>query len=162
MEKRLTAPTGKSVDMVDFAELDVIAEQYCQWGGQPGLAWGVVREGELVHSGGCGERFLGGPAPDADTVFCISSMSKSFTAAGILLLRDEGLLTLDDPAEDYLPELRGWPPVTADSARVTLRHLLTMTSGLPADDPWGDRQQGLPLDDFSALLSGGISFAQAR
>jgi CubicO group peptidase (beta-lactamase class C family) len=158
---RLTAPSGRNVDMVDFAELDVIAEAYCQWGGQPGLAWGVVRDGELVHSGGCGERFLGGPAPDADTVFCISSMSKSFTAAGILLLRDEGLLTLDDPAEDYLPEMRGWPPVTPDSARVTLRHLLTMTSGLPADDPWGDRQQGLPLEDFSALLSGGISFALA-
>jgi serine-type D-Ala-D-Ala carboxypeptidase/endopeptidase len=147
--------------LVDFAELDDIAGDYARRGGQPGLAFGVVRDGELVHSGGFGERFLGGPAPDADTVFRISSMTKSFTAAGILLLRDEGLLSLDDLAEKYVPQMHGWPPVTADSARVTVRNLLTMTSGLPADDPWGDRQQGLPLDDFAALLAGGVSFAWA-
>jgi serine-type D-Ala-D-Ala carboxypeptidase/endopeptidase len=147
--------------MVDFAALDVIAEEYWQGGGQPGLAFGVVRDGELVHSGGFGERSLGGPAPDADTVFCISSMTKCFTAAAVLLLRDEGLLALDDPAGEYVPEMRGWAPVTADSARVTVRHLLTMTAGFPSDDPWGDRQQGLPLDDFAALLSGGVSSAWA-
>jgi len=146
---------------VDFAELDAIAEEYCRPGGQPGLAYGVVRDGELVHSGGFGQRFLDGPAPDADTVFGISSMTKSLTASAILLRRDVGLLGLDDPAEQYVPQLRGWPPVTADSARVTLRNLLTMTSGLPTDDPWGDRQQGLPLDDFAALLAGGVSFAWA-
>jgi len=147
--------------MMDFAELDAIAEDYWQPGGQPSLAFGVVRDGELVHSGGFGQRFLGGPAPDADTVFRISSMTKSFTAAAVLLLRDEGLLALDDLAETYVPEMRDWPPVTADSARVTVRHLLTMTAGFPADDAWADRQQGLPLDDFSALLSGGVSFAWA-
>src|ERR1035438_3452351 len=49
----------------------------------------------------------------------------------------------------------------AGSARVTVRHLLTMTAGFPADDPWADWQQGLPLEDFSALLSGGVSFAWA-
>jgi CubicO group peptidase (beta-lactamase class C family) len=147
--------------MVDFAALDVIAEKYWQGGGQPGLAFGVVRDGELVHSGGFGERSLGGPAPDADTVFCISSMTKCFTAAAVLLLRDEGLLGLDDPAEEYVSEMRGWAPVTADSARVTVRHLLTMTAGFPSDDPWGDRQQGLPLDDFATLLSGGVSSAWA-
>ena len=146
--------------MVDFAELDKIAEEY--WGpggGQPGLAFGVVRGGELVHSGGFGERFLGGATPDADTVFRISSMTKSFTAAAVVLLRDEGLLALDDPVQEHVPELRGWPTVTADSARVTVRHLLTMTAGFPADDAWADRQQGLPLEDFTAMLSGGVSFA---
>ena len=60
--------------MVDFAELDVIAGEYWRPDGQPGLAFGVVRDGELVHWGGFGQRFLGGPAPDADTVFRISSM----------------------------------------------------------------------------------------
>jgi CubicO group peptidase (beta-lactamase class C family) len=94
-------------------------------------------------------------------VFRISSMTKSFTAAAVMLLRDDGLLALDDLAEKYVPELRGWPPVTADSPRVTVRHLLTMTAGFPAEDAWADRQQGLPLEDFSALLSGGVSFAWA-
>jgi CubicO group peptidase (beta-lactamase class C family) len=147
--------------MVDFAELDVIAEEYWQHSSQPGLAFGVVHDGELVHCGGFGQRFLGGPAPDADTVFRISSMSKSFTAAGIMALCDEGQLALDDLAEKYVPEMRGWPPVTANSGRVTVRQLISMTAGFPAEDPWADRQQGLPLDDFSALLSGGVSFAWA-
>jgi CubicO group peptidase (beta-lactamase class C family) len=146
---------------VDFAELDVIAGEYWRPGSQPGLAFGVVRDGELVHCGGFGQRYLGGPAPDADTVFRISSMTKSFTAAGIMLLRDDGLLALDDLAETYVPEMRGWPPVTPSAARLTVRHLVTMTAGFPADDPWADRQQGLPLADFAALLSGGVSFAWA-
>lgn len=147
--------------MADFAELDAIAEEYWHPGAQPGLAFGVVRDGELVHWGGFGQRFLGGPAPDADTVFRISSMTKCFTAAAIMVLRDDGRLALDDLAEDYVPEMRGWPPVTANSARITVRHLLTMTAGFPAEDPWADRQQGLPLEDFSAMLSGGVSFAWA-
>jgi CubicO group peptidase (beta-lactamase class C family) len=144
--------------MVDFADVDALAASYQRRGGQPGLAYGIVIDGELVHAAGLGERHLGGPPPDAGTVFRIASMTKSFTAAAILALRDDGLLKLDDPAEQYVPELRGWPPVTPDSARVSIRHLLTMTAGFPTDDPWGDRQQGLPLKAFASFLSGGVRF----
>src|ERR1700722_5277532 len=147
--------------MVDFADIDTLAAGYHQRGGQPGLAYGVVIDGELVHAAGLGERGLGGPAPDADTVFRIASMTKSFTASAVLALRDDGALRLDDPAEAYLPELRGWPPVTRGSVPVSPRHLLTMTAGFPTDDPWGDRQQGMPLEEFSAFLAGGVSFARA-
>ena len=141
----------------EFSATDAIVSDFFDRGGQPAIAYGIVRDGALVHSAGFGERVLGGTPPDADTVFRIASMSKSFTASAVLLLRDEGLLALDDPAEKYVPELAGWPPVTADCDRVTIRHLLTMTAGFPTDDPWGDRQQGLPLDAFSAMLAGGVS-----
>jgi CubicO group peptidase (beta-lactamase class C family) len=144
--------------MIDFADVDALAAGYQQRGGQPGLAYGIVLNGELVHAAGLGERHLGGPPPDADTVFRIASMTKSFTASAILALRDDGVLKLDDLAEKYVPELRGWPPVTPDAARVSIRHLLTMTAGFPTDDPWGDRQQGLPLEEFASFLSGGVSF----
>ena len=144
--------------MTDFADVDALAASHHQRGGQPGLAYGVVLGGELVHAAGLGERHLGGPPPDADTVFRIASMTKSFTASAILALRDDGLLKLDDLAEEYVPELRGWPSVTPDSARVSIRHLLTMTAGFPTDDPWGDRQQGLPLEEFASFLSGGVRF----
>ena len=87
---------------------------------------------------------VGGPAPDERTVFRIASMSKSFTASAVLLLRDAGALRLDDPAAAYVPELAGWVNGAADAGPLTIRHLLTMTAGLPTDDPWGDRQQGLP------------------
>jgi CubicO group peptidase (beta-lactamase class C family) len=144
--------------MVDFADVDILAAGYQQRGGQPGLAYGIVIGGELVHAAGLGERHLGGPRPDADTVFRIASMTKSFTASAILALRDDGALRLDDLAEDYVPELRGWPLVSPDSTRISIRNLLTMTAGFPTDDPWGDRQQGLPLEEFATFLSRGVSF----
>jgi CubicO group peptidase (beta-lactamase class C family) len=143
---------------MDFEAVDALAGNYP---GQPGLAYGVVDGGVLVHSGGFGERSVGGPPPDADTVFRIASMTKSFTATAVLALRDDGALALDEPAEEYVPELRGWPPVTADAPRVAIRHLLTMTAGFPTDDPWGDRQQGTPLAEFAEFLAGGVSFAWA-
>jgi CubicO group peptidase (beta-lactamase class C family) len=144
--------------MVDFADVDALAANHQERAGQPGLAYGIVLDGELVHAVGFGERYVGGPRPDSGTVFRIASMTKSFTASAVLALRDDGLLKLDEPAEEYVPELRGWPSVTPDSSRVSVRHLLTMTAGFPTDDPWGDRQQGLPLEDFGRFLSGGVRF----
>src|SRR3984885_13169486 len=144
--------------MVDFTDIDALAAGYHQRGGQPGLAYGIVLGGELVHAAGLGQRQGGGAPPGAGTGFRIASMTKSFTASVILALRDDGVLKLADPAQEYVPELRGWPLVTPDSARVSIRHLLTMTAGFPTDDPWGDRQQGLPLEDFTRFLSGGVRF----
>ena len=126
----------------------------------PGVAWGVVSNGELVHAGGAGTTRDGEDRrPDAGSVFRIASMTKSFTSSTVLLLRDEGRLRLDDPVATYVPELTDWHLPTADSAPVTVRQLLTMSAGLPTDDPWGDRQQGLPLDVFAGLLAAGPSFA---
>ena len=84
----------------------------------PGVAWGVIRDGGLAHVGGTGVTRDGGSVvPDADTVFRIASMTKSFTASAILLLRDEGRLRLDDPVADHVPALASWAPPTRDSAR---------------------------------------------
>jgi CubicO group peptidase (beta-lactamase class C family) len=149
----------------DFAPsvTDEIVRRYHERGGQPAIAYGIVRGGELVHAAGFGHRSLGEPVPgksvpDERTVFRIASMSKSFTASAILLLRDAGALSLDDPAATYVPGLGGWVNGAADAGPLTIRHLLTMTAGFPTDDPWGDRQQGLPLDEFDALLARGVSF----
>jgi len=142
----------------DFAAADAIVSDLFARGGQPAIAYGIVAGGELVHSAGFGARVLGAGAPDADTVFRIASMSKSFTASAILLLRDAGALALDDPAAEYVPELAGWTCGSADAAPVTIRQLLTMTAGFPTDDPWGDRQQGLPITAFDQLLAAGVSF----
>ncbi len=140
---------------IDAAALDAIAARFAARGGQPGFAYGVVAGGGLVHSGGCGERWIGGPVPDAATVFRIASMTKSFTATMVLLLRDRGALGLTDPAESYVPELRGVRPVSPDCPPMTIRHLLTMTAGFTTDDPWGDRQQGLDPAVFARLLASG-------
>src|SRR4029077_11183272 len=116
--------------------------------------------GSLVHSRGIGTLRVGEDAPpDADSVFRIASMTKSFTAATILVLRDEGLLRLDDPIAAHVPELAVLRAPTADSPVISVRDLMTMASGLATDDPWGDRQQGLGLDAFSELLQGPLTFA---
>jgi CubicO group peptidase (beta-lactamase class C family) len=150
-------------DFTQSVVTDEIVRRFHERGGQPAIAYGIVRDGELVHAAGFGQRSLGGPvsdraAPDERTVFRIASMSKSFTASAILLLRDAGALALDDPAATYVPELAGWVNGAADAGPLTIRHLLTMTAGFPTDDPWGDRQQGLPVDSFRALLADGVRF----
>ncbi|HEX6857204.1 MAG TPA: serine hydrolase domain-containing protein [Streptosporangiaceae bacterium] len=138
-----------------------LAAAFHRQGSQPGLAYGVVAGGSLVHAGGLGEQWLGGPVPGAGTVFRIASMTKSFTAAAVLLLRDEGALALDDPAGRYLPQVASMRLASPDSPAITIRNLLTMTAGFPTDDPWGDRQQGLPLDAFDQILAGGLSVSWA-
>ncbi len=144
------------------AALDAVAARFAAAGGQPGLAYGIVADGELVHAGGYGERWTGGPVPDAGTVFRIASMTKSFTAMMLLLLRERGLLRLDDHARDYVSELHGLELPAADCPPVSIRQLLTMTAGFPTDDPWGDRQQGLEPAVFAALLAdGGLRCAWA-
>ena len=143
------------------AVADEIVRNYQRGEGQPGIAYGIVAGGTLAHEGGAGQRWVGGPPPDAGTVFRIASMTKSFTASAVLALRDAGLLRLDDPVTDFVPELRGQDGVTEDSPAISLRHLLTMTAGFPTDDPWGDRQQGTPLPEFAALLARGVRSAWA-
>jgi CubicO group peptidase (beta-lactamase class C family) len=150
--------------MTDFdaalADLDAHFARIQADRGVPGMAWGVVRDGRLVHAGGAGTVSQQDPTtPTADHVFRIASMSKSFTAATVLHLRDEGRLRLDDPVAQYVPALRDWRPYATDAAPVTIRDLLTMSAGLATDDPWGDRQQGLPMDEFERLLTAGPSFA---
>jgi CubicO group peptidase (beta-lactamase class C family) len=86
-------------------------------------------------------------------------MTKSFTAATVLRLRDDGALRLDDEIAAWVPELAAMPRLSADSPPITIRSLLTMSSGLPTDDPWGDRQQPLGLEVFRRFLASGPPLA---
>jgi len=115
----------------------------------------------LVHSGGVGVQDATTKTPvGPDTLFRIASMSKAFTALAILKLRDEGKIALDAPAERYVPELKSWTYPTADSPRITVRHLITHTAGFVEDNPWGDRQQVMTEPEFSALLRRGVDLSR--
>ena len=96
--------------------------------------------------------------PDADTVFRIASMTKSFTAATLLLLRDEGRLGSTSRSRPTCRSSRAGRRRPRTPGAVTVRQLLTMSAGLATDDPWGDRQQGLALDRFAELLAAGPAF----
>jgi CubicO group peptidase (beta-lactamase class C family) len=65
-----------------------------------------------------------------DSIFWIASMSKPITAIAVLMLVEEGKLSLDDPIAKYVPELAGLKTPDGQTPRITLRHLLTHTSGI--------------------------------
>jgi CubicO group peptidase (beta-lactamase class C family) len=65
-----------------------------------------------------------------DAIFWIASMSKPILATLLHMLQDEGLLSVDDPVEKYLPEFKGLKTADGKPAQVTIRHLLTHTSGM--------------------------------
>ena len=155
-------PNRRSKLAAAFPRIDALFRDFLQRSHVPGAAWGIVIDGELAHIGATGFRDLSSKAlVDGDTVFRIASMTKSFTAMAILSLRDEGKLALDDPAERHVPELRELPYPTADSPRITIRHLLTHSEGFPEDNPWGDQQLGITEAQMTALLRRGIPFSNA-
>jgi CubicO group peptidase (beta-lactamase class C family) len=65
-----------------------------------------------------------------DSILWIASMSKPITAITVLMLMEDGELSLDDPIAKYLPELAGLKTADGKTPRITTRHLLTHTSGL--------------------------------
>jgi CubicO group peptidase (beta-lactamase class C family) len=116
--------------------VDALLAERTARAGVPGAVFGLVVDGDLVWWKGYGARDLGTKQPvDADTVFRIASVTKSFTAAALLQLRDAGRVSLDDAAERYVPELASLVYPTRDARRITLRELLTHTAGLPHDSP---------------------------
>jgi CubicO group peptidase (beta-lactamase class C family) len=145
-----------------FPAIDQTVRDFMQRENIPGAAWGVIVDGKLVHVGTAGVRELTSKTPvTADTVFRIASMTKSFTAMAVLKLRDEGKLSLDDPVEKYVPELKGLRYPSSDSPRITVRHLLSHAEGYPEDNPWGDQQLAVGEEEFSAMMKRGIPFSNA-
>ena len=151
------APDAKSL-----AEVDRIFADWRLSAHVPGLVYGIVADGKLVHVKGLGVQDLdSGRKVNADSLFRIASMSKAFTALAILKLRDEGKLALDAPAETYIPEMKAWTYPTSDSPKITVRNLLTHAAGFVEDNPWGDRQQVLSEPEFTALMKSGMPFSRA-
>jgi CubicO group peptidase (beta-lactamase class C family) len=112
----LSTADTKAIDAV-FADYDKP--------GSPGCMLGVVASGEFIYTRGYGRANVEHDiAFTPETVFDIGSTSKQVLATSILLLVDDGKLSLDDDVRKYLPEVPDY------GATITIRHLLTHTSGL--------------------------------
>lgn len=157
------AQTATAADVATIApKIDTIFAEWAREAHVPGAAYGVVKDGRLIHVGTIGTQDQDSKRPvTADSRFRIASMSKAFTALAILKLRDAGKLSLDAPAERYVPEMRGWRYPTSDSAKITVRDLLHHIAGYVEDNPWGDRQQVLTEPQFTKMLKDGVPFATA-
>ena len=145
-----------------FGDIDRVFKAYAEREHIPGAVWGIIIDGRLAHVGVTGYRDVAAKSPvDSGTVFRIASMTKSFTALAILKLRDEGKLSLDDPAEKWVPELAGLKYPTTDSPRITIRHLMSHAEGFPEDNPWGDQQLAVTDEEMSRMMRAGIPFSNA-
>jgi CubicO group peptidase (beta-lactamase class C family) len=97
----------------------------------PGAAVGVLHNGELTQAAAGVINLDTGVEATTDTLFQIGSISKVWTTTVIMQLVDEGKISLDEPVQTYLP---GFKVADSDvSAQVTLRHLLSHTSGIDGD-----------------------------
>ena len=155
-------PERKAKLLALTARLDELFKGRASELGTTGAAVAIVLEGEVVYVRGFGVRNLEQNAPvDADTVFRVGSVSKTITALAVMRLRDQGKLALDTPAATYLPALRAVAGPTTDSPPLTVRHLLSMTSGLGYDDQWGAVTFGYSDAELARFLERGLTFGAA-
>ncbi|MGJ9423715.1 serine hydrolase domain-containing protein [Aeromicrobium sp. CF3.5] len=116
----------------------------------PSVVAGLVRDGQLVWSGGAGspDGRAGGSVPSSDTQYRLGSISKTFVAVEVLRLRDAGALDLGDRIDTHLPEI--------GIGQITVAQLLTHTSGLQAETngAWWERSAGGTWED---LLDAGLT-----
>jgi CubicO group peptidase (beta-lactamase class C family) len=105
------------------AKVDKIAKSVLKKTGVPSASVAVVKNGKIVYAHAYGNAHLN-PKEKADTTmrYAIGSISKQFTAASILLLKQKGKISLDDPVSEWMPKL-----TKADE--ITIREILSHTSG---------------------------------
>jgi CubicO group peptidase (beta-lactamase class C family) len=113
-------------------KLDSVLEEIMALWGIPGLAAGIVDNGEIVYARGFGVQSLETQTPvTPDSIFCVASIAKCFVASAILQLVEQGKLELDAPLIQYLPYFK------LDDDRypqITIRQVLSHTSGMPDMD----------------------------
>lgn len=128
------ADVGMSADKL--AELPAKIKQFVDAGQISGAVTLVAKEGKIVALDAVGLRDIDGKQPmTADTLFAIASMTKPITATALMILVDEGKVTLDDPIAKFIPEFKD--AKLKDGAKlsrdITVQDCLTHTSGVVGD-----------------------------
>lgn len=113
---------AQPLTQAQVAQVDELVTKTLADTGVPSAEIAIVRDGRIVLTKAYGKANEGLPAR-ADLPYQIASNSKQFTAMALILLRDEGKLSLDDPVSKFLPGISG-------GDRITIRQLLSHTSGL--------------------------------
>ena len=124
----LAAPAAaQELSRDEVAQVGRVVETTLADTGVPSASVAVVRGGKLVFARAYGQRSDRAGVADANAILPVASVSKQFTAAALLLLEDEGKLSLDDTVSKHLPGITG-------GDGITLRQLVSHTSGL--QDYW--------------------------
>ena len=168
----LVAACGVSAAEFDDQKLSAIGprmQQFVDEGTVAGIVTVVGNSHGVVHHEAVGFQNLESQSPmPKNAVFRIASMTKPITAIGIMILQDEGKLSVEDPVEKHLPEFRGQMLVAARDGdrmvtlkkpqrQIEIRDLLTHTSGMPGGYPAGFSDlyftRGLSLAEATLLQS---------
>ena len=131
-----------SIPMIDrFVSVEMSRQKI------PGMALAVVKNGEVVAAKGYGFANLEHRVPvTTHSIFQAGSVGKQFTAAAIVLLEEHGKLRLDDKIARYLP------PTKARWGSITIRHLLTHTSGIPEYEDEADDRRDYSERELTELV----------
>ena len=134
LARAAAAPVAAQQSAPDvFAGFDEFVAQVMEDWQVPGVAVGVIHDGEIVLARGYGYRDLENRLPVTEhTTMAIGSNSKSFTVTVMAMLVDEGVLAWDTPVRDFLPDFRLHDDFA--TAEMTPRDLVTHQSGLPRHD----------------------------
>jgi CubicO group peptidase (beta-lactamase class C family) len=133
----LSAQSRDSIDPALKSRIDRIAAQVLEQSGVPSASVAIVQHGKLVYAHAYGRARLHPPvAATPDMRYSIGSISKQFTAAAILLLQEDGKLSIDDAVGKYLPGL-------TEGDKVTIRQILSHTSGY--QDYWPEDYVMTPM-----------------
>ena len=137
-----TPPAAVGISAERLARLHDLVQGYVDRGQFAGVVTLIARDGKIADLHTYGSRELDPNLPmQRDTLFRLASMTKLVTAVAVLQLFEEGRFGLDDPVGDYIPELRAMRVLTGgdrahpqwtEARPITIRHLLTHTSGLAA------------------------------
>lgn len=130
----VAAPRASSASGSDSPLAEFVESGMDLWD-VPGMAVTVVESEKVLFSQGFGVTTIRKGKPvDEHTLFANASTTKAMVAAGLLMLADEGKLTLDDVVTKHIPELHFNTPLLTE--QVTIRDLLAHRTGLPSTDFW--------------------------
>lgn len=125
--------------------------------GVVGASLALVRDGELAALETHGQADLERGLPvDEETIYHWASITKTLTAISIMQLRDRGLVDLDDPVVDYVPELRGVHNPFGEMDQITIRHLMSHSAGFRGSSwPWAGGEPWHPHEptEWSQLVA---------
>jgi CubicO group peptidase (beta-lactamase class C family) len=141
--------------MLNLVELEALIDTAMQTAKVPGLALGIVHERKLIYARGFGVTSIedGGVSVTPGTIFRIGSTTKPITSTAIMQLVASGLIELDTPIQEVLPDLE--LSVSGATQEITIRKLLTHTAALPtAAEHYGSRDaEGLRRSIYADLTA---------
>ncbi|WP_059049920.1 serine hydrolase domain-containing protein [Paenibacillus senegalimassiliensis] len=143
------ATRGYALPAAQSEAIQTLLDDARRVSGVPGISVSIIDGDETFYfSSGFADRENGLPASE-NTIYELASVSKAFTSTGILLLEEQGLLSMTDPIQNYLPWLTlKYQGIPVDMQTVTLNDFLHHTSGLTN----GKHIQGIPQGDTPDML----------